>query len=489
MAIFGLPRRRAAVGPEGGIVSFEARERLPDTTNRLKLLVGAAAVVVAGLIGLSLLDGGSTQTVSAASPAPSASSSPAASPSPVPTDRSGPSWPWGEVDPGRYSVWWWSEAPSGPPVAQIDLVVPAGWWTSVADWAGSWRKSIVRYTGERLDDPPYDSPTLTVHQRAVTQVKTDVCDPQGSLVPVGPTVDDLVAALQGMVGLRVHLSRAMLGAYPAWRVGLTLETGCPGPDERRIWEERRIGEERAPGFEILEGGYAAVYLVDVDGQRLVITTHYRDASAEEIAELGAIVASIDIQATSTGSTATRRGSMVGALPLSLAAPASWEGPKDGLYVSRSIIGPQGAEAMVMWAGYPDGGYADPCPYLRDPGIGPSAADLAAAVAAWPSGELVEGPSAVTVGGRDAQHVVVTVREDVGCGPGLFYAWEPRDGGAFWSEILPGDTIRVWIVEVAGTRLFIAGETHRDDRLTEADQAELEQEIQQIVDSVEFLTGP
>lgn len=474
-------------------MSFEARERLPDTTKRLKLLVGAAAVVIACLIGLSLLDGGSSQAVSAASPAPSASSSPATSPSPVPSDRSGPSWPWGEVDPGRYSVWWWSEAPSGPPVAQIDLVVPAGWWTSVADWTGPWTKSIVRYAGERLDDPPYDSPTLTVHQRAVTQVKTDVCDPQGSLVPVGPSVDDLVAALQGMVGLRVHLSRAMLGAYPAWRVGLTLEAGCPGPDERRIWEERRIGEDTAPGFDILEGGYAVVYLVDMDGQRLVITTHYRGASAEEIAELGAIVASMDILATSSGSRATRSGTVIGAVPLSFAVPASWEEPKDGLYVSRSIIGPQGAEAMVMWTGFPDGTDARPCPQLLDSEVGPTSADLAAAVAAAPGTELVAGPAAATVGGRPAQHVVLTVRDDVGCDPGFFYAWEPRDGGAFWSEILPGDTIRVWIVEVAGTRIFIAGETHRDARpgfaLTEADRAELEREIQQIVDSIEFLMGP
>jgi hypothetical protein len=42
----------------------------------------------------------------------------------------------------------------------------------------------------------------------------------------------------------------------------------------------------------------------------------------------------------------------------------------------------------------------------------------------------------------------------------------------------GTTIRVWIVEVDGKRLFIAGETH-------ADGSELGREIQAIVDSIQF----
>ena len=49
----------------------------------------------------------------------------------------------------------------------------------------------------------------------------------------------------------------------------------------------------------------------------------------------------------------------------------------------------------------------------------------------------------------------------------------------WSATEPGDTIRVWIVDLDGTRLFIAGGTKPDAG------PELEQEIEQIVRSIWF----
>ena len=94
-------------------------------------------------------------------------------------------------------------------------------------------------------------------------------------------------------------------------------------------------------------------------------------------------------------------------------------------------------------------------------------------------ELVTGPSDVSVGGRSAKHVVLTVREDVGCDPGYFYTWKDIFGGALWPKTNVGYTIRVWIVDVDGTLLFIAGETNTDAG------SGLEQEIQQIVDSIRF----
>jgi hypothetical protein len=84
-----------------------------------------------------------------------------------------------------------------------------------------------------------------------------------------------------------------------------------------------------------------------------------------------------------------------------------------------------------------------------------------------------------VGGRPAKHVVLTVREDVGCDPGFFYTWRDVYGGALWPTTGVGDTIRVWIVDVDGTRLFIAAET------TEAATDGLEKEIQQIIRSIRF----
>jgi hypothetical protein len=43
----------------------------------------------------------------------------------------------------------------------------------------------------------------------------------------------------------------------------------------------------------------------------------------------------------------------------------------------------------------------------------------------------------------------------------------------------GDTIRVWIVDVGGTRLFIEAETSKQAG------SDLEQEIRQIVESIRF----
>jgi hypothetical protein len=49
----------------------------------------------------------------------------------------------------------------------------------------------------------------------------------------------------------------------------------------------------------------------------------------------------------------------------------------------------------------------------------------------------------------------------------------------WTGTFPGDTIRVWIVDVDGTTLFIEAGTHWN-----AGRG-VEQEIQQIVDSIQF----
>jgi hypothetical protein len=148
-------------------------------------------------------------------------------------------------------------------------------------------------------------------------------------------------------------------------------------------------------------------------------------------------------------------------------------------VNKSIVGAQGAEAIVYWTSFPHGDYADMCPRLLSSSVGPSAAALAAAVSTAPGTKLVTGPSDVTVGRRAAKHVVLTVRENLGCDPGFFYTWREVQGGVLWTRTGVGDTIRVWVVEVDGTRLFIAAQT------TEAATNGLEKEIQQIIRSIRF----
>jgi hypothetical protein len=171
-------------------------------------------------------------------------------------------------------------------------------------------------------------------------------------------------------------------------------------------------------------------------------------------------------------------------------PLAWESgpilrqphgpPRAGsLLISKSTVGPQGAEAIVFWTSFPDAEDADPCANLLTPPVGPSAADLAAAVATAPGTEVVRGPSDVTIDGHPAKHVELTVRKDLGCDPGFFYTWRYDTLGAFWPGTNVGDTIRIWIVDVEGVRLFIEAETSKEAG------SDVHQEIQQIVESIRF----
>ncbi len=154
-------------------------------------------------------------------------------------------------------------------------------------------------------------------------------------------------------------------------------------------------------------------------------------------------------------------------------------PGGPISLNRSINPEQKAEAMVYWTSFPEGDYAEPCARLLHRSIGRSAAKLAAAVARARGTKLVEGPSNVLLGGHPAKHVVITVRDKVGCDPGFFYGWHESRGGALWDTMHVGDTIRVWIVKVEGRLLFIAGATTRKATPW------LARETRQIVESITF----
>jgi hypothetical protein len=150
----------------------------------------------------------------------------------------------------------------------------------------------------------------------------------------------------------------------------------------------------------------------------------------------------------------------------------------GLFISKSSVGPQGAEAIVLWTDVDRGVYAQACgQWWGSPGG--SAADFALQASKARGIELVEGPTQVVVGGMPAQHVVFTVQRDVGCNPGFFHRWRAVDAGPFWTSIEVGDTIRIWLVEIDGTLLYIEGDTHTGAG------PRLVRELQRIVDSIRF----
>ena len=318
------------------------------------------------------------------------------------------------------------------------------------------------------------------------RVATDVC-PTGekaTFVEVGPTVDDLTTALANQVGVeRSGPTEVMVGGHPAKRFVLTGLRCSGGPEGRLIW--RSSSDSDSSAFGLLFGGTATINVVDVNGDRLVIASHQRGASEADVAELDAIIASIEIEPASAGVhpmngdlSIGRHALAVDGTPFSFTVPASgWE-PHDGMSINKSVVEGQSAAAVIYWTSAPVGTSADPCANLPGLPVGRSIFDLVAAVKTAPGTELATGPLTVTVGGRMAKYLTLTVREDSGCHPGFLYRWDETYGGAFWGDARP-ETVRVWIVQLDSTLLFI-GSVEKKNSIPRVGY-----EIQQIVDSIVF----
>ncbi|MBI2781654.1 MAG: hypothetical protein HYX55_07665 [Chloroflexi bacterium] len=150
-------------------------------------------------------------------------------------------------------------------------------------------------------------------------------------------------------------------------------------------------------------------------------------------------------------------------------------------IDKSVLSlkPQGA-GFIFWDNAADGVYSKPCDGLKAPAVGPSAAALAAAITGIPGIQVVSGPTAVTVGGKPAQKVVVRIPDNPGCAPESFFLWydDSNDGNQRYAS-QAGQTIRVWIIEVGGKRIQIDGETFVGAG------AQVDNELQGIVDSIQF----
>ncbi len=188
---------------------------------------------------------------------------------------------------------------------------------------------------------------------------------------------------------------------------------------------------------------------------------------------------------------TRYPWIVNGVPLSLAVPApGWTTigavPSTMNRGAAAADGPLTGSWFILWD--VDNVNAVPCTTTAlATAPGSSAADLAAAVAAIPKVTVVTGPSDVTVGGRPAKHLVLRLPDTLGCAPDKFNLWFESnapgcggDTGPCWryaSEA--GQTIAIWIVDAPAGRVFIEAETYKGT------SPEVSDEIQQIVDSVQF----
>jgi hypothetical protein len=235
--------------------------RFPAMNNATRVLVPAAAVVVVALVGIRLLQPGSPAGAAATpSPTPSATVTPSQSPAlrPIPV--------FGEAPPGRYTM----SVPSTP--ITVALTIGSGW------------SSGGTFIAHNYLDQEGDA---VVNFYTIGNVYLDICDANGGGVatasmlpnpPIGPTVDDLVAALDAQVNTTMSPAvDVVVGGHAGKRVTMIVSD----PYEHCITDPPRpyfVDPNGVPVRYLQPGEPDTLWVIDVDGQRLVIITVQPDDS-------------------------------------------------------------------------------------------------------------------------------------------------------------------------------------------------------------------
>jgi hypothetical protein len=173
--------------------------------------------------------------------------------------------------------------PQFAPVA-FSLTFPEGWTVENGGWNvfSADLPSEVGFASSNVD---------TIYADACTGM-------DGEVVDAGSTVDDLVNALLAQAGPAVAVegpSEVTLGGYSGQRVDITAPAaaeveGCAVPG-LQLWRD-----EAGNWFVVLPDWQSSIYIVDVDGERLVLATQYpASAPAADLAELEAVIESIGFQ--------------------------------------------------------------------------------------------------------------------------------------------------------------------------------------------------
>lgn len=137
-----------------------------------------------------------------------------------------------------------------------------------------------------------------------------------------------------------------------------------------------------------------------------------------------------------------------------------------------IKGPPTEQRWIAFFNPFDQVSTDPCTATAQT-VGPTIDDFANAMTSIP-GTDAEGPTDTTVGGLPAKLVVLTIHDDIDCSPQSF--WLYGENSAYPNRL--DSVMSAWIVEVNGTRYVF--QSHHADT-----DAGAEQEIHQIIDSLEF----
>jgi len=248
----------------------------PDMSALAKFEIAAAAVLVA-IVGLFFLRGSGAGEVGNAPPAAVVSPSPSTARSTglPPAPESGP------IDPGRYQLL----LPGGGLVA---FGVPEGWTANGPRIVKNATTPTEMVLAAYLPGTRYE----------VTDVYADACQSADQMEPVGPTVDNLVAALDAQEGTDVVSTSFSAGSTVGRRIEIretpgldrsACRYGSKGP--LPIWANE-IGASR---FTLTHAGdWAVAYAFYVDGSRVVLAATFGpEATDEDVAEVDAILASFE----------------------------------------------------------------------------------------------------------------------------------------------------------------------------------------------------
>jgi hypothetical protein len=178
---------------------------------------------------------------------------------------------------------------------------------------------------------------------------------------------------------------------------------------------------------------------------------------------------------------------IGRHPLNLEGlPMTFEITQAG-WSSNGIFGfdkpptfdPAGA-GFIVWEDDADGIFSDPCAQEEAPPAGPTALDMAEAIASVPGVEVVTAPRAITIDGQEGVEVVIRIPDELPCDPTEYYLWYDTTipGNARYASDL-GMQIHVWIIDVDGHRVQLDAETYAGAKRA------IRNEVEAIANSLQF----
>jgi hypothetical protein len=240
----------------------------------IRLGVGAAAVVlVAGLLVTFLTSGSGVGGGPGATPTPA--------PTPIPLPPYDP--PLVVRERGTYIA-------GDPFPIPVTITVPAGWEGKV----GGPYAAFLDKEGDGGNGGAAIAFTLS------QSVYADPCNDQGFLDPQpGPSVDDLASALSNLPSFDVTTpTEVTVDGYRGKQLTLTAPDNFDGctfsSGEYRVWE-LPLGRI----FRIPPGQRMALWILDVDGERLVVSVEtFQATTTQELSEVQEILDSIRIESLS-----------------------------------------------------------------------------------------------------------------------------------------------------------------------------------------------